>query len=47
MRDVYSDQIPKFVEGVNLIMSRTNGNITNSINMFSTKYLESVFDGYF
>ena len=47
MRDVYSEQIPLFVKGLNTIMERTGGNLTNSINMFSTKYLDSVFDGYF
>ena len=47
MRDVYREQIPLFVQGLNTIMERTGGNLTSSINMFSTKYLDSVFDGYF
>ena len=47
MRDVYREQIPLFVKGLNTIMERTGGNLTSSINMFSTKYLDSVFDGYF
>ena len=47
MREVYSEQIPLFVKGVNTIMERTGGNLTSTINMFSTKYLDTVFDGYF
>jgi len=47
MRESYKDQIPMFVEGVNSIMSRHNGNLTNTLNMFSTKYLDTIFDGYF
>ena len=47
MRDVYRDQIPMFMEGMNTIMERTGGNLTSSLAMFSTKYLDSVFQGYF
>ena len=47
MRDVYRDQIPLFMEGMNKIMERTGGKLTSSLAMFSTKYLDSVFQGYF
>ena len=46
-RDVYRDRIPMFMEGMNTIMERTGGNLTSSLAMFSTKYLDSVFQGYF
>ena len=47
MREIYQDQIPLFVEGFNKIMARTNGNVTHTINMFSTKYLDKIFEGFF
>jgi len=47
MREVYSDQIPQYVEGVKELMKQTNGNLSQTLNMFSTKYLDIIFDGYF
>jgi len=47
MREVYSDQIPAFVEGMKDVMKFSSTNITATLNMFSTKYLENIFEGYF
>ena len=47
MREVYSDQIPAFVEGMKDVMRFSNTNITTTLNMFSTKYLENIFEGHF
>jgi len=47
MREVYADQIPAYVEGVKKLMKQTNGNLTHTIKTFSTKYLDTIFEGYF
>merc|ERR1711970_1155516 len=47
MREVYADQIPAYVEGVQKLMKQTNGNLTHTIKTFSTKYLDTIFEGYF
>merc|ERR1711915_1134827 len=47
MRDMYADQIPAYVEGVKNLMAATNGNLTQTLQTFSTKYLDIIFDGAF
>ena len=47
MRDMYADQIPVYVEGVKNLMAATNGNLTQTLQTFSTKYLDIIFDGAF
>jgi len=47
MREVYSDQIPAYVAGMKKMMTYSGSNITDTLHMFSTKYLDHIFEGYF
>ena len=41
---VYSSQIPAYVEGMARLVG--HGNLTHTLGLFNTKYMERVFDGY-
>ena len=47
MREVYADQIPLFVSGMKDVMEFSNTNMTSTLHMFSTKYLDHIFEGYY
>ena len=47
MREVYADQIPQFVGGMKDMMEFSSGNLTQTLHLFSTKYLDHIFEGYF
>jgi len=46
MREAYSNQIEKYVEGMERIMEVTGGNLTHTLDMFDTKYMDILMDGY-
>ena len=46
MREVYSDQLPAYVEGVRRLVEGRGGNVTSTLAMFNTKYMERILEGY-
>merc|ERR1712179_238955 len=46
MAKVYSSQLGPYVEGMERLMEATGGNLTSTLNMFNTKYMEKIMVDY-
>lgn len=46
-KKVFGPQIPEFITLLKKVIESNNGNFENSMNMFSTKYLDVIFDEYY
>jgi len=46
MRKVFAPQLPRYVEGMKALMEVTGGDLTSTLNMFNTKYMEKIMEGY-
>jgi len=43
----FEDQVPKFMEGLQQVFEMNSGNLKDSLNMFSTKFLDVLFKDYY
>jgi len=43
----FEDQVPKFMEGLEQVFEMNSGNLKDSLNMFSTKFLDVLFKDYY
>ena len=46
-KKAFADQVPEFMNKLKRVVETNNGNMKNSMNMFSTKYLDVIFEDYF
>ena len=46
-KKVFGKQIPTFMSALQQVISRNNGNFKRSMQMFSTKYLDALFEDYY
>jgi len=43
----FEDQVSKFMEGLQQVFEMNSGNLKDSLNMFSTKFLDVLFKDYY
>ena len=47
MRQIYAPQLPTYVQGMRrLVEEKNNGELSSTLAMFNTKYMENILDGY-
>ena len=47
MRQIYSTQLPAYVQGMRrLVEEKNEGDLSFTLAMFNTKYMENILDGY-
>jgi len=47
MRQIYAPQLPAYVQGMRrLVEQKNNGELSSTLAMFNTKYMENILDGY-
>ena len=46
-KKAFGNQIPDFVTALKRVIRTNNGNFQNSLKMFSTKYLDVLFEDYY
>ena len=47
MRQIYAPQLPAYVQGMRrLVEEKNNGELSSTLAMFNTKYMENILDGY-
>ena len=46
-RQIYSTQMPAYVQGMRrLVEEKNDGDLSSTLAMFNTKYMENILDGY-
>ena len=43
----FSRQIPNFIKSLKLVIKKNNGDFLKSMRLFSTKYLDALFEDYY
>ena len=47
MRQIYSTQLPAYVQGMRkLVEEKNDGDLSSTLAMFNTKYMENILNGY-
>ena len=47
MRQIYSTQLPAYVQGMRrLVEEKNEGDLSSTLAMFNTKYMENILNGY-
>ena len=46
-KKVFSNQIPQFISALKHVIELNNGSFQKSMKLFSTKYLDVLFDEYY
>ena len=46
-KKAFGSQIPNFITGLKQVIATNNGNFERSMHMFSTKYLDVLFEDYY
>ena len=46
MRLIYAPQLPAYVQGMRRLVEENNGELSSTLAMFNTKYMENILDGY-
>ena len=47
MRQIYDNQLPDYVQGMRrLVEEKNDGELSSTLAMFNTKYMENILNGY-